>query len=37
MDGGYIDVPYRPDAILVNIGALMERWTGDLYKATVSG
>ena len=34
VDGGYIDVPYRPDAILVNIGALMERWTGDIYKAT---
>lgn len=33
--GGYIDVPYQPDAVLVNLGALMQNWTSDIYKATV--
>ena len=35
-DGGYIDVPYMSDAILVNLGALMQQWTSDKYLATVS-
>ena len=35
-DGGYIDVPYMSDAVLVNLGVLMQRWTGDSYMATVS-
>ena len=37
-DGGYIDVPYmsESDAILVNLGALMQQWTSDKYLATVS-
>ena len=34
-DGHYIDVPYMPDAVLVNLGALMQQWTSDLYLATV--
>ena len=33
--GGYIDVPYIADAILVNLGALMQQWTSDIYLATV--
>lgn len=33
--GGYIDVPYMADAILVNLGALMQQWTSDIYLATV--
>ena len=33
--GGYIDVPYIADAVLVNLGALMQQWTSDLYLATV--
>ena len=33
--GGYIDVPYVKDAVLVNLGALMQKWTGDKYLATV--
>ena len=35
-DGGYINVPYVEGAVLVNLGALMEMWTGDKYPATVS-
>ena len=35
-DGDYIDVPYMSDAILVNLGALMQQWTSDKYLATVS-
>lgn len=34
--GGYIDVPCVDGAVLVNLGALMQRWTADVYKATVS-
>ena len=34
--GGYIDVPYLQDAVLVNLGALMQNWTSDRYMATVS-
>ena len=33
--GDYINVPYRPDAVLVNLGALMQNWTSDTYLATV--
>ena len=33
--GDYIDVPYREDAVLVNLGALMQMWTSDTYRATV--
>ena len=33
--GGYIDVPYIADAILVNLGALMQQWTSYIYLATV--
>ena len=33
--GGYIDIPYRADAVLVNLGALMQNWTSDYYVATV--
>ena len=33
--GGYIDVPYIADAILVNLGSLMQQWTSDTYFATV--
>ncbi|XP_064406736.1 uncharacterized protein LOC135351611 [Halichondria panicea] len=32
--GGYIDVPYIDGAVLVNLGALMQQWTGDKYPAT---
>ena len=35
-NGGYIDVPYIPDAVLLNLGALMQQWTADVYLATVS-
>ena len=35
-DGGYIDVPYMSDAVLVNLGSLMQQWTSDKYLATVS-
>ena len=35
-DGKYIDVPYRPDAVLVNIGAQIEHWTNAKYPATVT-
>ena len=34
-DGGYINVPYMSDAVLVNLGALMQQWTSDKYLATV--
>ena len=33
--GEYIDVPYRGDAVLVNLGAMAENWTKDIYPATV--
>ena len=35
-DGGYIDVPYMADAVLVNLGVLVQMWTADSYLATVS-
>ena len=34
-DGDYIDVPYMSDAVLVNLGVLMQMWTADGYLATV--
>ena len=34
--GDYIDVPYHPDAVLVNLGAMAENWTNSVYPATVS-
>jgi len=34
--GEFIDVPYVPDAVLVNLGAIMQKWTADKYLATVS-
>ena len=34
-DGEFMNVPYRSDAVLVNVGALMQNWTSDVYKATV--
>ena len=30
-----INVPYRSDAVLVNLGALMQNWTSDIYRASV--
>ena len=35
INGGYIDVPYMEEAVLVNLGALMQQWTSDKYLATV--
>ena len=35
--GQYITVPHIPEAIQVNIGGVMQRWTGDQYIAPVSG
>ena len=35
-DGKWIDVQLMEDAVLVNLGALMQRWTSDRYMATVS-
>ncbi|XP_065899340.1 uncharacterized protein [Dysidea avara] len=32
--GEYINAPYVPDAVLVNLGALMQNWTADKYLAT---
>ncbi len=34
-DGDYIDVPYMPEAVLLNGGALMQQWTGDRIYAAV--
>ena len=33
--GQYITVPHLPEAIQVNIGGVMQRWTGDQYIAPV--
>nr|KAG5711088.1 hypothetical protein BaRGS_004732 [Batillaria attramentaria] len=33
-DGEYHDVPRVPDAVLLNIGDLMQRWTADKYPST---
>ena len=32
----YITVPHTDDALQVNIGAVMQRWTADKYVAPVS-
>ena len=34
--GEYITVPHIPEAIQVNIGVMMQRWTADKYIAPVS-
>ncbi len=34
-DGSYVDVPYMRDAVLVNLGAHMQKWTADVYRAAV--
>ncbi|MCD9194370.1 isopenicillin N synthase family dioxygenase [Streptomyces albireticuli] len=32
-EGGWQDAPYDPDALTVNIGDLMARWTGDRWRS----
>lgn len=32
---GWVDVPAKPDALAVNFGALLERWTGGRVRATM--
>lgn len=34
--GEYITVPHVPEALQVNIGGVMQRWTADKYIAPVS-
>ena len=34
-DGSYVDVPYMKDVVLMNMGALLQRWTSDRYWAAV--
>lgn len=33
-DGRWVDAPYEPGALTVNIGDLMARWTGDRWRST---
>ena len=33
-DGEWVDAPHRPDALTVNIGDLLARWTGDRWVST---
>ncbi|MFD3992837.1 isopenicillin N synthase family dioxygenase [Streptomyces sp. NPDC058583] len=33
-EGAWADAPYHPDALTVNIGDLLARWTGDRWHAT---
>lgn len=33
--GAWIDVPYAPGTMVVNIGDLFQRWTNDLYTSTL--
>jgi isopenicillin N synthase-like dioxygenase len=34
-DGAWIDAPFEPGALTVNIGDLMARWTGDRWRSTM--
>ncbi|MCU1374886.1 MAG: oxidoreductase [Actinomycetia bacterium] len=35
LDGEWIDAPYVPGALTVNVGDLMARWTGDRWRSTM--
>jgi len=32
--GRWVDAPYEPDAVTVNVGDLLARWTGDRWRST---